>query len=73
MICGPADRQRLRAIGQTLHSTFSEHEIRCDWVWPNLPPAWVHHVRWGQAEGWVPVSGSYRVVWTVRKGGSGAG
>lgn len=49
MICGAADRQRLRAIGETLRRTFSQHEIRRDWVWPNLPPAWVHHVRFGKA------------------------
>jgi phospholipid N-methyltransferase len=45
LVSGPAERARLRAIGETLRRVLSRHEIRRDWVWPNLPPAWVHHVR----------------------------
>jgi phosphatidylethanolamine/phosphatidyl-N-methylethanolamine N-methyltransferase len=39
------ERARLRAIGDMLHRTLDGREIRRDWVWPNVPPAWVHHVR----------------------------
>lgn len=38
-------RERLRGIGQALHRTLDGREIKRDWVWPNVPPAWVHHVR----------------------------
>jgi phospholipid N-methyltransferase len=40
-------RARLRGIGQALSRTMDGREIRRDWVWPNVPPAWVHHVRFG--------------------------
>jgi phosphatidylethanolamine/phosphatidyl-N-methylethanolamine N-methyltransferase len=40
-----AERDRLRAIAGLLHRTLDGREIRRDWVWPNVPPAWVHHVR----------------------------
>ena len=39
------ERERLRAIGSLLHRTLDSREIQRDWVWPNVPPAWVHHVR----------------------------
>jgi phosphatidylethanolamine/phosphatidyl-N-methylethanolamine N-methyltransferase len=42
---GREDRQRLRGIGQTLGDLLGRHEVRRDWIWLNLPPAWVHHVR----------------------------
>ncbi|HTQ40517.1 MAG TPA: methyltransferase domain-containing protein [Pirellulales bacterium] len=45
LVCGPKGRARLRGIGQVLHRTLSGREIKRDWVWPNVPPAWVHHVR----------------------------
>ena len=41
-----ADRERLRAIGQLLDRFLADHEIRRDRVLVNVPPAWVHHVRW---------------------------
>lgn len=44
LLSGPSDRQRLRGIGQTLNRMFQEHTTRRQWVWPNVPPAWVHHV-----------------------------
>ena len=28
-----------------LDSLALQHEVRRDWIFPNLPPAWVHHVR----------------------------
>lgn len=45
LVSGRADRQRLKGIGRALEALLSQHEFRRDCVWPNLPPAWVHHVR----------------------------
>jgi phospholipid N-methyltransferase len=44
-VSGRADRERLRGISRTLGELLARHEFRRDCVWPNLPPAWVHHVR----------------------------
>jgi phospholipid N-methyltransferase len=43
-----ADRERVRAIGRVLSDVMRQHEIRRDCVWANVPPAWVHHVRFGE-------------------------
>ena len=40
-----ADRARLQGISQRLEGAFESLEIRRDWVWANVPPAWVHHLR----------------------------
>ncbi len=45
LISGRAERARLRGIGRALRAVLGEQEIRRDWIWPNVPPAWVHHVR----------------------------
>ncbi|HXT57945.1 MAG TPA: methyltransferase domain-containing protein, partial [Pirellulales bacterium] len=45
LVSGRADRQRLKGIGQALEQILARHEFHRDCVWPNLPPAWVHHVR----------------------------
>ena len=45
MISGRAERQRLKGIGRVLDEILSKHEFRRDCIWPNLPPAWVHHLR----------------------------
>ena len=42
---GRAERVRLRGIGQVVGGLLKDHEIRRDWIWSNVPPAWVHHVR----------------------------
>lgn len=39
------DRKRLRGLNDVLGGLLRPHRIRRDWIWPNLPPAWVHHVR----------------------------
>jgi|EndMetStandDraft_7_1072992.scaffolds.fasta_scaffold166748_2 phosphatidylethanolamine/phosphatidyl-N-methylethanolamine N-methyltransferase len=39
------DRERVRAISGLLHRMLDGREIQRDWVWPNVPPAWVHHVK----------------------------
>ncbi len=51
LVSGRAERERLRQIGQILGDLFKSREIRRDWVWPNVTPAWVHHVRYAGAEG----------------------
>lgn len=45
MVSGPAERARLQGIGRAMDQLLTPYEIRRDWVWPNVPPAWVHHVR----------------------------
>ena len=45
------ERERLRAIGGMLDRALDGREIQRDWVWPNVPPAWVHHVRFDQPLG----------------------
>mgnify|MGYP000875694429 CR=1 FL=1 len=44
-VSGRAERERLRGIGRALGAVLDRHEFRRDWIWPNVPPAWVHHVR----------------------------
>jgi phospholipid N-methyltransferase len=39
------ERARLRGIGRALAELLGPHEFRREWIWPNVPPAWVHHVR----------------------------
>lgn len=45
MVSGRQERERLRGIGKALDAVLQGNEIRRDWIWPNVPPAWVHHVR----------------------------
>lgn len=45
VVSGSKERERLRGIGQALDRLLRPHEVRRDWIWPNIPPAWVHHVR----------------------------
>jgi len=45
LVSGRAERERLRGIGRAMQAVLGRHEFRRDWVWPNVPPAWVHHVR----------------------------
>jgi phospholipid N-methyltransferase len=42
-----AERQRLREVGRVMGALLGSHEIGRDLVWTNVPPAWVHHVRFG--------------------------
>lgn len=49
LVSGRIERQRLKGIGKALDAILSQHEFRRDCVWPNLPPAWVHHVRLSDA------------------------
>jgi phospholipid N-methyltransferase len=49
VVSGPAGRERLRGVGRAMAAVLSAGEVRRDWVWANIPPAWVHHVRFGAA------------------------
>jgi phospholipid N-methyltransferase len=46
LVSGRTGRKRLRGIGAAIGSVLDGREIKRDWVWPNVPPAWVHHVSW---------------------------
>jgi phosphatidylethanolamine/phosphatidyl-N-methylethanolamine N-methyltransferase len=46
IVSGPRERSRLRGIGRALSTLLDGREIRRDAVWRNVPPAWVHHVRY---------------------------
>jgi phospholipid N-methyltransferase len=39
------ERQRLRGVSSALDGFLGANEFRRDWVWLNVLPAWVHHVR----------------------------
>ena len=45
LVSPSADRTRLRGISQVFHDVLDGNEIRRDLVLANVPPAWVHHVR----------------------------
>lgn len=38
-------RERLEKIEEILRTRFARYRIRTDWVFANLPPAWVQHLR----------------------------
>jgi phosphatidylethanolamine/phosphatidyl-N-methylethanolamine N-methyltransferase len=44
-VSGRDERARLRGIDQVLGDLLKTHEFRRDWVWSNVPPAWVHHLK----------------------------
>lgn len=48
LVCSSSDRERLRGIARVL-GDFLKSEVRRDIALANVPPAWVHHVRLGQA------------------------
>ncbi len=50
LVSGPSERARLRGIGRAMSELLEPYEIHRDCVWPNVPPAWVHHVRLPGAE-----------------------
>jgi phospholipid N-methyltransferase len=39
-----SERERLRGIGRAMSTLFDQHQVDRQWVLPNVPPAWVHHV-----------------------------
>ncbi len=44
-VSGKNDRERLSAIETFLQSRFRQDRFRRDWVFANVPPAWVQHLR----------------------------
>ena len=40
-----AERDRLKDVGATIDGVLGQREFAREWVWPNVPPAWVHHLR----------------------------
>lgn len=45
MVSTGPERNRLRRVGEAIDAVLGRHEYAREWVWWNLPPAWVHHVR----------------------------
>jgi phospholipid N-methyltransferase len=45
LVSGPAERKRLAGVGRALREVLDGREFSRECIWPNLPPAWVHHVR----------------------------
>jgi phospholipid N-methyltransferase len=41
---GP-ERSRLKGVGEAIEGVLGEREFAREWVWVNVPPAWVHHIR----------------------------
>jgi phosphatidylethanolamine/phosphatidyl-N-methylethanolamine N-methyltransferase len=40
-----SERARLKGVGQVIEGVLGEREFAREWVWVNVPPAWVHHIR----------------------------
>jgi phospholipid N-methyltransferase len=45
LVSGSSERDRLKRVGKTIDGMLGEREIAREWVWVNVPPAWVHHIR----------------------------
>ena len=41
---GP-ERDRLKGVGEAIEGMLGEREFAREWVWVNVPPAWVHHIQ----------------------------
>ncbi len=39
------ERERLKGVGEAIEGMLGEREFAREWVWVNVPPAWVHHIR----------------------------
>jgi phosphatidylethanolamine/phosphatidyl-N-methylethanolamine N-methyltransferase len=44
-VSGGPERNRLKDVGRAIEGMLGEKEFAREWVWPNVPPAWVHHIR----------------------------
>lgn len=40
-----SERARLRDVGAAIDGVLRDREFAREWIWPNVPPAWVHHLR----------------------------
>jgi phospholipid N-methyltransferase len=47
LVSGRKTRGRLQDVGRAMDGLLTGGEIRRDWIWLNVPPAWAHHVRAG--------------------------
>jgi phospholipid N-methyltransferase len=45
LVSRAAERARLQAVGRVLRELLDRHEVHRELVLANVPPAWVHHVR----------------------------
>ena len=45
-----AERERIRKIESIMQTAFQKHRVRRDWVFVNIPPAWVQHLKHPAAE-----------------------
>lgn len=45
MVSGTQEKTRLGEIERILQSRFESHRFDTDWVFVNMPPAWVQHLR----------------------------
>jgi phosphatidylethanolamine/phosphatidyl-N-methylethanolamine N-methyltransferase len=48
-VSGSSGRKRLQGIGTAIDEVLADHEIARDRVVRNMPPAWVHHVRFSDS------------------------
>jgi phosphatidylethanolamine/phosphatidyl-N-methylethanolamine N-methyltransferase len=46
-----AEKERLAAIERIMQTRFQSQRIRRDWIFMNVPPAWVQHLRCPTADG----------------------
>ena len=45
LVCPSHEKTRLAEIERVLQSRFAKHRFDTDWVFVNVPPAWVQHLR----------------------------
>jgi phospholipid N-methyltransferase len=45
MVSVGVERKRLKSVGAAIDGLLEEREFAREWIWPNVPPAWVHHLR----------------------------
>jgi phosphatidylethanolamine/phosphatidyl-N-methylethanolamine N-methyltransferase len=45
MVSFGLERTRLKGVGAAIDGVLGQREFAREWVWPNVPPAWVHHLR----------------------------
>lgn len=45
VVCKKPERDRLKGIGRVLDDAFARRQFRQECVMANVPPAWVHHLR----------------------------
>jgi phospholipid N-methyltransferase len=45
MVSFGVERSRLKGVGAAIDGVLGQREFAREWIWPNVPPAWVHHLR----------------------------